>query len=281
MKTPLKGMERILLHVIILVLVMSLLISCAPTQRVEESAITPELVSPTLRILTYNIHVGKGMDGRLNLERTARVTLSASPDIVALQEVDRFTERCGKRDELTILTIMTALKGVYGKTIDFQGGEYGIAVLSKCKMLSFQHALHPQFEDKERRGFLTVLAEKNGVEFAFINTHLGLDSEERRRQVNTLLDAADNIENPLIIAGDFNFKPQSPEWNMMNKEFMDAAHIVGNEQPTFPADTPDRRIDYVWVRRNNFMKPLRAKVIATEASDHRPLAVDITFTSGR
>ncbi|MCD6386689.1 endonuclease/exonuclease/phosphatase family protein [Candidatus Sumerlaeota bacterium] len=229
----------------------------------------------SFRILTYNIHIGKGMDGRLSLNRIARVINTTQPDLVALQEVDRFTQRSNKIDEIKILEELTRMKGVYGKTIDYQGGEYGIAVLSNCKILSSYHSLLPEFGDKERRGFLTVYVEKDHHRIAFINTHLGLDSEERRVQIETLLKASRDIQLPLIIAGDFNEEPQTENWQVINSIFIDTAQALKNEQFTFPADNPVRRIDYIWLRRNDNWRPVRCQVFSTLASDHLPFLAEI------
>ena len=53
-----------------------------------------------LRVLTFNIHHGRGADGQIDLARIARTVRAASPDLVALQEVDRNTSRSGGQDQL-------------------------------------------------------------------------------------------------------------------------------------------------------------------------------------
>src|SRR5476649_2332295 len=84
-----------------------------------------QMVPLTLRVLTYNIHHGEGMDGRFDLSRLAGVVTSVHPDLVALQEVDEGTERASGLDELAELERLTELHGVFGKAMDYSGGEYG------------------------------------------------------------------------------------------------------------------------------------------------------------
>ncbi len=83
-----------------------------------------------IRVLCYNIHHGEGVDKKLDLDRIAKVILSVSPDVVALQEVDRKTKRTNHVDQSSELARLTKMKVVFEKNIDFQGGHYGNAVLS-------------------------------------------------------------------------------------------------------------------------------------------------------
>src|SRR5512142_1551034 len=85
-------------------------------------------------VLTYNIHHGEGTDGRIDLERIARVIRLVSPDLAALQEVDRRTTRSGGVDQLAELGRLTGMEPLFGKTIPHQGGDYGNAVLSRMQV---------------------------------------------------------------------------------------------------------------------------------------------------
>src|SRR5262249_10181898 len=84
-----------------------------------------------IRVLTYNIHHGEGTDGKFDLERLAKVIKSVSPDIVALQEVDQGTARASGVDQPAELAKLTGMTVVFGRNIDYQGGGYGTAVLTK------------------------------------------------------------------------------------------------------------------------------------------------------
>src|ERR1043166_6137788 len=60
-----------------------------------------------LRVMTYNIHVGVGMDKKLDLQRIANVIKAQRPDLVGLQEVDRGVERTKRIDEIAEIAKMT------------------------------------------------------------------------------------------------------------------------------------------------------------------------------
>jgi len=78
-------------------------------------------------VLTYNIHHGEGVDGKLDLVRIAKVIQEVEPDIVALQEVDQNAGRSGQVDQAAELGRLTKMRSVFGGNIALQGGEYGNA----------------------------------------------------------------------------------------------------------------------------------------------------------
>src|SRR5687767_689864 len=87
--------------------------------------------STVIRVMSYNIHHGEGLDGKLDLERIAKLITDAKADIVGLQEVDRGSERTQKRDLPAELAKLTGMTVQFDKNIPNQGGEYGNAVLTK------------------------------------------------------------------------------------------------------------------------------------------------------
>ena len=89
----------------------------------------------TLRVLSYNIKHGYGMDGKVDLSRSAELIKRLDPDLVALQEIDKSTERTKRVDQTAELGRMTNMHATFGRFFDYQGGEYGMAVLSRKKPL--------------------------------------------------------------------------------------------------------------------------------------------------
>ena len=90
---------------------------------------------PSIRVLVFNIHAGKDAAGAPNLQGVADLVRSTDADVVLLQEVDRGTGRSGKEDQLQRLADLlnesgkTTYATAFGKSLDFDGGEYGIAAL--------------------------------------------------------------------------------------------------------------------------------------------------------
>jgi endonuclease/exonuclease/phosphatase family metal-dependent hydrolase len=78
----------------------------------------------TLRLLSYNIHHGAGMDNKLDLSRVAAFIKQQKPDIVFLQEVDKNCTRTKNVDQVAELGKLTGMKPVFAKFMNFQGGEY-------------------------------------------------------------------------------------------------------------------------------------------------------------
>src|SRR5262245_18009288 len=92
---------------------------------------TPAGARAPLRILTFNIRHGEGTDGVFKLARVADVINAQAPDLVALQEVDRGTRRVEGADQPAELARLTGLHGTFGKAMDYDGGEYGLVILSR------------------------------------------------------------------------------------------------------------------------------------------------------
>src|SRR5580704_11939398 len=145
-----------------------------------------QTVPRTFRVLTYNIHHGEGTDGRVDLSRLAGVMKSVQPDFVALQEVDRGTERSGGVDQLAELERLTNMHAEFGKAMDYSGGGYGVAVLSRWPLLSSGHHPLPGSPDRDPRTALTVQVGSSEREplLQFTSTHLdqGRDPEDRLAQ---------------------------------------------------------------------------------------------------
>ena len=138
----------------------------------------------TIRFLSYNIHHGAGIDGKLDLKRIARVIRSASPDVVSLQEVDRKTGRTGGVDQAAELARLTNMNFSFGASMDFDGGKYGNAVLTRFDIIKTQVVSLPG----EPRSALCVTLKTTAQapspgQFLFIATHLDTDKQPRMESV--------------------------------------------------------------------------------------------------
>jgi endonuclease/exonuclease/phosphatase family metal-dependent hydrolase len=246
---------------------------------------SPPVSSPAapqvLRVMTYNIHHGEGLDGKVDLNRIAKIILAERADIVALQEVDRGVRRTAGRDLPAELAQLTGLTSVFSNNFYFQGGEYGNAVLTRFPVLSATNSHYQMLRPNEQRGVLQLRLNVQGRELVFLNTHIdyrGDDSERRLnvREIQTLTAGSAGL--PVILCGDFNDFQTSRIHQELRTTFDDAWQLVGQGDGfTFPAGVPDKRIDYVWVSRNDKLRPVSASVPASEASDHRPLVVEFQF----
>ena len=223
----------------------------------------------TLRILTYNIHHGAGNDEVLDLERIAELIRSLNPDLVALQEVDNRTERTGGVAQAARLGQLTGMGSAFGKFMDYQGGEYGMAVLSRLDYEKPTNHMLP--EGPEPRSSMAIRVQlPNGGELIFAGVHFYRTAEERMAQARRLLDVLGTEEVPVILAGDFNSTPDSAVMAFIDESF--EIPDKGDNHFTFRSDRPDREIDFIVYRPADRFTVVELRVIDEPvASDHRPV----------
>lgn len=236
----------------------------------------------TFRVMSYNIRHGEGTDAVIDLPRIATVIRNAGADIVGLQEVDRATTRSGGVDQAAELARLTGMNFFFGKNIDYQGGAYGNAVLSRFPIRQQKHTLLqkviPFNPFVEQRGANQVVIDLGGVQLVFINTHLdaGSDDAERLHSIAQLKTIAQTYgSRPILICGDFNATPGSSPYAAMAADFVDAWTVAGQGNGyTIPSTNPNRRIDYFWYQPGTGLQPVRSWVPQSNGSDHLPLVLE-------
>jgi endonuclease/exonuclease/phosphatase family metal-dependent hydrolase len=257
---------------------------CVASAAAEHSATVPADGKLRLRVLSYNIHHGEGVDGKLDLPRIAGVIKSVKPDLVALQEVDQGTERTNKVDQATELARLTGLNVVFGGNIRYQGGAYGNAVLSRLPISRHKNLLLPNFDDGEQRGVLQVEVELPGEHgtLLFLATHLDHRPGDRERfasakVINEL--ASEGKGQPAVLAGDLNDVPDSRAlgefgtvWSRANEKAL----------PTIPVHRPARQIDFILFRPAERWKAAEVQVLdEAVASDHRAIFAVLELAPGK
>ncbi|MCA9264310.1 MAG: DUF3472 domain-containing protein, partial [Planctomycetales bacterium] len=225
-----------------------------------------------IRILSYNIKHGRGNDDHVDLTRAAVVIRRLNPDIVALQEVDHLVGRSGTVAEAEELARLTGLEHhLFGSFFDHDGGQYGMAILSRYPLRDVQNLKLP--EGAEPRSSLLVTV-NTARPFRLANVHFYRTEAERLAQATTVRDAlAPGADIPCVIAGDFNSYPNSrvlqlfDEWTVPSK---------GDDHLTFPSQQPDREIDYIMFRPTDAFAVAAVDVIDEPlVSDHRPLTLEL------
>jgi endonuclease/exonuclease/phosphatase family metal-dependent hydrolase len=242
---------------------------------------------PSVRVLVFNIHAGKDAGGRPNLEDVANLVRSTSADIVLLQEVDRGTNRSGKVDQLQVLSEETEYESAFGQSLEYDGGQYGIAALARKRFYFSRtvplHVVPVQTRaggSREPRVALLVVTPTRMGSLQLVNAHLDASQEEayRLQELNPLLNivrARLSPSTPVLLGGDLNAEPGSEvHKQILAAGLRDAWTECGQGDGfTYPADNPVKRIDYLFLTG-----PLgcrSARVIETNISDHRPLLVNV------
>lgn len=229
--------------------------------------------STEVRLMTYNVRNAIGTDGVTDYGRVASVISHYDPDVVALQELDSMTRRSGGRDLLACLSAATGMKATWARAIAFDGGSYGIGVLSRETPLSVRVVPLPGSEEARR---LLVVEFRD---YVFACTHLSLDAGDRLASAELIASAASGWEKPFFVAGDWNARPGDPLVRAMEADF----EILSDPScPTWPADAPAECLDYVAVMRGaaRRLRVVDAGVCGEPvASDHRPVVVTVDFAA--
>ena len=196
--------------------------------------------------MSLNIRMGCGLkdpfklpEGSLGyLPKCADVIRKANPDWVAIQEIDRGTDRAGHVDQTAELARLCGMKGTFVRKVGRPGGDYGLAVLSKEEPVSVSKILMPGSSH-------TRCVEI--VEFSdyFVAcTHFPLSAERRLMAAEIVRLNLVGKDKPVFLAGDLNAAPDSPEIAELKKDF---TILSDTSRPTFRADNPRRCIDYILV----------------------------------
>ena len=223
----------------------------------------------TLKLMSYNIKNANGMDNVCNFQRIANVINNASPDVVAIQEVDSMTNRSGQKYVLGEIADRTQMHVYFAPAIDYDGGKYGIGLLTKQVPLRLQTLPLPGREEART----LILAEF--TDYIYCCTHMSLTEEDRMKSLELVKAFTSSSTKPLFLAGDMNAEPESGFIKELQKDFQ----ILSNpKQHTFPAPDPKETIDYIATLKQNAkgFAVISAKVINEPmASDHRPILVEL------
>lgn len=248
---------------------------------------------PDVRVLVYNIHAGKDASGQPNLEEVARLIHAHGADVVLLQEVDKGTRRSGNVDQLEVLIAATGFDGAFGRTLDYDGGQYGIAALARDGF-GYEDTVPlrispPQARaggSYEPRGALVTIVNTRIGRWQAITTHLDASAGDEYRQqeadqLHDIVRARLATRYPLMLGGDMNATPDSAVIEKVRGfGWRDAWTECGTGDGfTYPAARPTRRIDYLFL--TGTLRCTSAEVIDSQASDHRPLLVSVSMLTDK
>lgn len=237
-----------------------------------------------LKIMSYNIRIAsppsKGW-GHTDLAAIANTIKSQKPDLVALQEVDAFTERSGKQSfQARELGEMTGMHYVFAKAVDRSGGDYGVAILSRYPVISSETHRLPVTEGSEGevRGVAVVEIALSGKQkLYFLSAHLDHQSDQDRQyQVDSLLRIIDRLDRqPVVLGADLNMEPGNPVLDGLTQRMQP---VSTRNFLTFPADNPKVTLDYILLNKaaSGRMKLEKLYTVPeTYASDHLPLVAEL------
>ena len=224
-----------------------------------------------LLIMSYNVRNCLGMDNRTDYYAVADIISAVRPDVVALQELDSATLRSGGIFVLDTIAKLTGMHKLYGPAILYQGGKYGIGILSVEEPLRTE--LIPLPGREEQRALLIGEWE----DYVVCCTHFSLTMEDRIESAKIIREIAIKFDKPVFLAGDINDTPGSDVLNLLTDDWK----ILSNpNMPTFRSDKPEKCIDFILGFKNSevFIEVLYSKTgNETLASDHLPLWANISI----
>lgn len=226
-----------------------------------------------LRLLSYNIRHGAGLDGRTDLTRIADLIVDLNADVVALQEVDRRTARTGGIDQAAELARLAGYEFFFfAGFMDYRGGEYGMAVLSRLPIIEAKRVQLPWDAEPRASAVVTVRTDAGPVTIA--NVHFYKTARQRLAQAEVLQEALRDTAHPTVWVGDFNSMRGDAVMS-----WLDGPYAVPPKQgnpDTFPADRPSREIDFVAFTPHDAFEVVEHRTMSEPVfSDHLPVLAEL------
>lgn len=245
--------------------------ACRPTSATPRDPLA-------LHIVSYNIRHGRGSDDRLDLARTGQVLAALRPDLVGLQEVDRRVQRSGGVDEAATLGAQLGMSHAFGAFMPYQGGEYGMAILSRFPIES-QTAIRLPEGNEPRVALAVRVRLPDGRALNVYNVHFDWvqDDAFRFAQARALAAVLDTVQVPYVLLGDFNDEPGSRTLALFHARAQELAKPA-DDRFTFSSTAPTKEIDFVFVAPRAAWTAGRAQAVTERlASDHRPVVADVAL----
>ncbi|MBU1044426.1 MAG: endonuclease/exonuclease/phosphatase family protein [Candidatus Omnitrophica bacterium] len=256
-----------------------------------------------IRVMTYNVHSCRGLDGRVIPERIARVIEQFNPDLVALQELD-VNRRWSKRmDQPHLIATHLRMQCHFQPVIAVEGEHYGIAILSRYPFEIKKSVDLPSYPKKsvpkksyipflkylfEPRHAIWISVTIGSEVINFVNTHLSLRANERLEQIKSLLGEEwlnmDSHKIPTIVCGDFNEGPRSRGYQLLKASFGAAKSSMPDKssRKTLFSPFPLFEVDHIFYNGNLRVESVKVpnNYLTRIASDHLPVIADFSFYQG-
>ena len=235
-----------------------------PTTVAEEPA--------EITVMTFNIQHFENIEtGQIDMEAYADYIRASGASVVGLNEVFE--------DQLAELAGMLGWESFFAPGCDFGGRQYGNGIVSSLPLLEAQAVTIPDPEVQsydgyyETRALIVCTVDVEGKELHILCTHFGLNPDEAENGVNTVLAHMQNERQ--ILMGDLNLCPEDPLLDPIRSRMRDTAPLLGENCLTFPADAPDRKLDYIFLSAD--MTAISADIPPLVLSDHRPYRCTVRF----
>lgn len=256
---------------------LSLILFC--WSHAAEASAPPPVAGTRLRVVTYNILAGdRGLKGIIDTLTTAKA------DLIGLEEVDRFTKRSGKSDQPAKLAKALGMNVFYAPFFPYQGGEFGLALLSKhpivrAKVVKVKGSRLSQIDATVRTpgGDVHVIVVHFTVTFPFRDKK-ETDACDAVRLVEAKAAAAlaSATTDPVLVLGDMNDDSGSPPYDVFARTLQDSCEVKGGGlAKSWNSALPITRIDYIWASKHFTVES--CDTLTSQASDHLPVVAELSF----
>lgn len=258
------------------------------------------LLKRELRIMTFNVYFWKNRY-QSNFDNQFKVIQQINPDILIIQEAvwedNSEDSRINKIRDLGYNHI------IYSQDEILEDNQcYGLLLFSKLKIINSEIINITQKKSIENCSCIYCQISFKNTIFHLFGTHLDVyDNTEEYRifQLNKIFNKINQIkDNNIILLGDFNllnkYQIKKQQWNyivthdkmrnvetvskaidtIINNNFIDSYDILDKEPPSTTCCF-DRRIDYIFLKKNYQFEIIDTNVVITNSSDHLPLILDI------
>jgi endonuclease/exonuclease/phosphatase family metal-dependent hydrolase len=247
--------------------------SCSPKKDLAKSTGAQESIT----VMSYNVHHCNppAKTGIIDVAAIAAVINAEKPDLVGLQEIDVNTIRSGKgKNQAQELALKTGMNFYFAKAIDHEGGDYGVAILSRYTIEEpkvYKLPTDPATKGEPRVLVTAKIKLPSGQTIRFANTHLDAQKApvNREMQIKEINAIASKESLPMIITGDFNAVANTTVINTMDEVF---TRTCAECAFSIPASRPNKCIDFIAFKTGKPFQVLSHHVVPeSEASDHRPV----------
>lgn len=253
----------------IFIVCLGVFVSCLFAQAAEAGA----RGETSLTVATFNIDAKSNPD--IALQR--KLLADRGVEVAGLQEVDCYTAR-NPIDMPSLFRQNPFKEAYFAKAIDFEGGQYGICLVSAHRLLEKKTGLLDSAGAEEQRVYERALIEKDGKKIAVYNTHLSWETEKiRNKQLNELKAIVDADPTPYkIIMGDLNVDQHHRELDMFKASYRLSNGKDGAWYDTFNGVDPAMKVmsvDNIITSKNIEIRGV--KMVETTLSDHHMLLANL------
>lgn len=230
----------------------------------------------SVRLMSMNLKEGGEYIGH-RAKPYADLIKEYNPDFVCLQEVDYYTVRNGKSDMLDSLALQTGMFPFYCKSFDYQGGGFGVAVLSKYPFFNAGKIVSSIAGTREPRGTGWVCVQLPGGEVVRVGSvHLAVENYQAAIKQFAELNKVilTDSETPTLLAGDFNCPPDGDAVTYVKVKWQEIARGSGN---TIPSSGPTTQLDYVMGHPKKWTYSNYQIIARPDLSDHCFVVADVSY----